>query len=304
MLKLRSIKKNNRENRKILNMCVIIGVCILVVLFIFVVCQKEYINARIRHSDENSKIPDEINNIISTNELDVKKPKSIHAVIPIFMYHFVRDDTGDYEYPENMIQPQKLEQQLKYLKENGYETIWASDLAHLESYQKPVALTFDDGWQDFYQNGFPLFKKYQMKASFYVITNLIGTPGYCTLEELKEIKASGLIEIDSHTVTHPRLATLTKENITKELYESKQYLKEKLDITTTVMCYPYGSFNAMVKQISKEAGYKMGLAMDGGIYDTNKSKDIYAIPRIYANRSMTMDTFANYVKKSNVQVVW
>lgn len=293
----------NKKTRVIIISIILISL-VVIGLIALLPYEREKAEGKLKKADENSKVLEEIEKTVNKEELDVKKPKSIHAVIPIFMYHFVRDDTGDYEYPENMIQPQKLEQQLKYLKENGYETIWASDLAHLESYQKPVALTFDDGWEDFYQNGFPLFKKYQMKASFYVITDLIGTPGYCTLEELKEIKASGLIEIDSHTVTHPRLATLTKENITKELYESKQYLKEKLDITTTVMCYPYGSFNAMVKQISKEAGYKMGLAMDGGIYDTNKSKDIYAIPRIYANRSMTMDTFANYVKKSNVQVVW
>lgn len=235
---------------------------------------------------------------------ETRKAKSVDAVVPIFMYHFVREDTGDYEFPENMVSPETLEEQLEYLKENDYQTIYKTDIGSLENFTKPVWLTFDDGWEDFYLNAFPLFKKYNMKASYYVITDLIGTPGYVKLEQLKEMKESGLIDIQSHTVTHPKLATLTKEKVTKELSDSKKYLKEKLDIDSDVICYPYGSFNDTVLELSKELGYKYGLAMDGGIYYTSKHKDIYSIPRIYANRSMTLNTFANYVKKSRVSVVW
>ena len=237
-------------------------------------------------------------------EKDLKLPKSIEAAIPIFMYHFVRDDTGDYEYPENMVKPSTLREQLQYLKDNGFETIYISDLENLQSYSKPVALTFDDGWQDFYINAFPIFKEFNMKSTLYVITGLVGTPGYCTLDELKELKASGIVDIQCHTVTHPRLATLSDAKIVQEIEESKKYLKDNLDIDSDTICYPYGSFNDKVITLSKNAGYTYGLAMDGGVYYTNKHKDIYSIPRIYANRSMTLATFANYCKKSQVNVTW
>lgn len=240
-------------------------------------------------------------NIITAN---LRVPKSVNASVPIFMYHFVRDDTGDYEYPENMMRPETLKAQLQYLKDNGYETIYKDDIAHLENFTKPVWLTFDDGWEDFYLYAFPLFKEYNMKASYYVITDLIGTPGYVKLEQLKEMKESGLIDIQSHTVTHPRLATLSSDEIYNELYNSKKYLKDNLDIDSEVICYPYGSFNNTVLNLSKEVGYKYGLAMDGGVYHTSIHKNIYSIPRIYANRSMSMTTFINYVKNSKVEVIW
>ena len=152
-----------------------------------------------------------------------KVAKSVNAVVPIFMYHFVREDTGDYEYPENMVRPESLRKQLQYLKENGYETIYKTDIGNLQNFTKPVWLTFDDGWEDFYQNAFPIFKEYNMKASYYVITNLVGTAGYVKEDQLKEMKESGLIDIQSHTVTHPRLASLSKEKITEELSNSKKY---------------------------------------------------------------------------------
>lgn len=237
-------------------------------------------------------------------EKDLKIPKSIEAAIPIFMYHFVREDTGDYEYPENMVRPSTLREQLQYLKDNNFETLYISDLENIQSYSKPIALTFDDGWQDFYINAFPIFKEYNMKATLYVITGLIGTPGYCTLDELKELKASGIVDIQCHTITHPRLATLNDDKIIQEISESKKYLKDNLDIDSDTICYPYGSFNDKVITLSKKAGYSYGVAMDGGVYYTNKHKDVYSIPRIYANRSMTLNTFANYCNKSQVKVTW
>lgn len=257
------------------------------------------------NSDNNSNSnSDKIFENIVKLEKELKVPKSINAAIPIFMYHFVREDTGDYEYPENMVRPSTLRNQLQYLKDNGYETIYISDLDNLQSLSKPVALTFDDGWEDFYTNAFPIFKEYNMKSTFYVITSLIGTPGYCTLDELKELKKSGIVDIQCHTVTHPRLATLSDAKIIEEIEASKRYLKENLDIDSNTICYPYGSFDDRVISLSKNAGYVYGLAMDGGIYYTNKHTNIYAIPRIYANRSMTLNTFANYCKKSQVKVEW
>lgn len=287
----------------------------LVLIFILLICILFLTIYIIKNSNDttsnasifnypNQTVNEENLNTANKIEKELKVPKSINAAIPIFMYHFVREDTGDYEYPENMVKPSTLRAQLQYLKDNGYETIYISDLENLQSYSKPVALTFDDGWQDFYINAFPIFKEFNMKATIYVITGLIGTPGYCTLDELKELKKSGIVDIQCHTVTHPRLATLSETKIIEEIEQSKKYLKENLDIDSNTICYPYGSFNDKVISLSKKAGFVYGLAMDGGVYYTNKHTNIYAIPRIYANRSMTLNTFANYCNKSQVKVDW
>lgn len=292
----------NGKKRKFIFLLTFFIIAILIIAIVVFIYFKKSPNLATITSLTNYNVYEKSNeNIITAN---LRVPKSVNASVPIFMYHFVRDDTGDYEYPENMMRPETLKAQLQYLKDNGYETIYKDDIAHLENFTKPVWLTFDDGWEDFYLYAFPLFKEYNMKASYYVITDLIGTPGYVKLEQLKEMKESGLIDIQSHTVTHPRLAALNSDEIYNELYNSKKYLKDNLDIDSEVICYPYGSFNNTVLNLSKEVGYKYGLAMDGGVYHTSIHKNIYSIPRIYANRSMSMTTFINYVKNSKVEVIW
>lgn len=244
----------------------------------------------------------EENEIKNEEENEIVKPKSFDAAIPIFMYHFVTDALGDYAYPENMISPSKLEAQIKYLVENNYETIFINNIEEIYKYDKPVALTFDDGYLDFYLYAFPLMVKYNIKSTLFVINKYIGAPGYCTVEQLQQMQESGLVRIEAHTVSHDRLANLSKDKVKEELQGSKTYLSENLDINSTVICYPYGSYNKGVIEEAKKL-YKYGLAMDGGVYYTNKD-DLYEISRIYANRSMPMETFINYCKKSNVNVEW
>lgn len=243
-------------------------------------------------------------NILNSEYVTIELDENIQitANIPIFMYHWVRDDTGDYPYPENMVKPSELRKQMEYLKENNYDVIFASEIDSLQHYDKPVILTFDDGWMDVYNEAFPLAKEYNMKICMYVITDLIGAPSYCTLEQLIEMRDSGLVEIDAHTLSHPRLAELSVEEMTKELVESKAYLKENLNIESRVICYPYGSYNKSVGNVASQ-NYDYGLLMDGGIYQYNSNNsNPYEITRIYAMRSMTINTFANYCVPSRVNI--
>ena len=81
-------------------------------------------------------------------------PSEIGRQVPVLMYHAVGDDCLGEEHL--FVRPAELEQQLQYLSENGYETIFFEDLAHLERYEKPVILTFDDGYDDNYTLLLPL----------------------------------------------------------------------------------------------------------------------------------------------------
>lgn len=227
---------------------------------------------------------------------------NIEANIPIFMYHWIREDTGGYEYPENMVKASELRKQMEYLKENNYDVIWVSDIAGLQHYEKPVILTFDDGWKDVYYEAFPLAKELNMKICMYVITDLVGTIDYCSVEMLQEMKDSGLVEIDSHTLSHPYLDEISAEQVTSELVDSKKWFKDNLDIDSTVICYPSGRRNQTVLSVAKE-NYKYGLLMDGDNFNYNSNtSNMYLIPRIYARRSMSLDTYKTYCQKSYVEV--
>lgn len=228
-------------------------------------------------------------------------PKSTSATVPIFMYHFILDDYGDYPDTENFLKPETLEEQLKYISENGYQTIYIDEMDDLYKYEKPVALTFDDCFVYFYDNAFPLLKKYNQKATIFIITDYINGENYLTEEQLKEIADSGLVKIESHTKTHNYLDEMTYEEQVTEAVESKERLESITGQEVTVYCYPSGRYNDETLDIIDDY-YDFGLEMLGGICNTDNLEDYYHIPRIYANRSMTLSMFASYLSQSNVSV--
>src|SRR5690606_36727505 len=98
-------------------------------------------------------------------------------------------------------------------------------------------LNFDDGFTDHYSVAFPLLKKYEKKATFFIIS---GKPsqdaGYANWEQLKEMVADGQ-EIAAHTVTHPNLPSLSESEIMAEISESKITIEEKLHTAVYSLAY-------------------------------------------------------------------
>lgn len=288
-----------KKNKKILIVLSIILLIILSCVFIILIVNKN------KQKSKDSYISNEnIVNIENVNKTSNEKKiyKELNVSLPIFMYHFILDDYGENLDVENFVKPSTLEEQLKYIVDNGYQTVFVNEIEDLSNYTKPVALTFDDCFVYFYNNAFPLLKKYNQKASIYIICNYVNGPNYLTTEQIQEMVDSGLISVQSHTLSHQKLSSLSLEDMKKELNESKLYLDSTYNINVDTICYPIGGYNERVIEYAKE-NYKYGLAMTGGVYYSNKH-DLYKIPRIYANRSMTIDEFANYLKKSKIEIIY
>ncbi|KAA9041790.1 polysaccharide deacetylase family protein [Ginsengibacter hankyongi] len=117
---------------------------------------------------------------------------------------------------------------------------------------------------------------YDLLSSFNDVT--IPTGLMMSWKEINQIINHG-IEVGSHTVTHPSLATLDKVDIQKELEESKSALFKHTGINPKIISYPVGSYNQEVKEASAVTGYKYGLAVNHKIYDL-KSGNNFEIPRI------------------------
>jgi hypothetical protein len=120
--------------------------------------------------------------------------------LPVFCYH----DVG----------AKRFEGHLRYLLENGYETIDCRQIVERlsvgEISPREVALTFDDGLESVYDAVFPLLKKYHMKAIAYVCPAWIGRPGFVGWEQCREMQESGLVDIQSHSYAHARVPTSLK----------------------------------------------------------------------------------------------
>ncbi len=183
------------------------------------------------------------------------------------MYHHIGPAEPDNKQAPFTISPDMLEQHLLFLKEKGYTPVSLKDLQTGTPVKKPVMLTFDDGHADNYDNLFPLLQKYQVPAVIFLITDKVGTEGYLTWEQIRQMLESGLVEFGSHTCSHRRLRSLPDEEIARELTRSKQLLEEKLGRPVTAFCYPFGAggFDKRVRTQVFKAGYKFDFSTKKGV---------------------------------------
>lgn len=211
--------------------------------------------------------------------------------VPILMYHAVSDNCWGIQ--QLFVSPKKLEEQLQYLQENGYTTVTFEDFDRLEQIEKPVMLTFDDGYSDNYTELFPILQKYNAKATIFLIYNKLDElPYYLTKEQVKEMNASGLVSFQSHTMTHRDLDTLDEEQLQYELAQSKLELTRLLQKEVFVIAYPTGKWSESSLKITKEQ-YQFGLLSRGGTYESGD--DRAKVSRYYVRRSTTLNEFMDMI---------
>lgn len=218
-------------------------------------------------------------------------PKNVN--VPVLMYHAVGDTPWGIE--ELFVTTSNLEAQLAYLVNHGYDPIWFEDLSHVQDYDKPVILTFDDGYDDNYTQLFPLLKKYNVKATVFVIAGYIGSNHKATEAQIREMADSGLVSIQSHTLTHEYLDTMNADAQEYELSESKKVLTRVTGRIPYVLCYPTGRFNKLTVEIGQKY-YNFGVKMTGGLYNT--SANSFYVNRYYIARYTDLSTFAYYISSA------
>lgn len=209
----------------------------------------------------------------------------------MLMYHYVTDDVAPLGTQKALaVSPETMEEHLKYLVDNGYDPIWFEDLEHVDEYDKPVILTFDDGHEDNYSELFPLLKKYNVKATFFVVTDFMNYVDICmNSEQVAELAQSGLVSIQSHTVTHPRLDMSTAESQEEEMRQSKLELTRVTGKEPFVLSYPYGKCSIDTRPLMGEY-YRFGVKMSGRVYVTGD--DPVLIYRYYVPRGLGVEAFA------------
>jgi peptidoglycan/xylan/chitin deacetylase (PgdA/CDA1 family) len=190
------------------------------------------------------------------------RPNEKGLKIPILMYHYISFSPWKNDIIRIGLStpPYIFDEQLQLLTNNGYTTITLDDMTGVMAGRsmlppKPVILTFDDGYEDFYLNAFPLLKKYHMKGIVFVITSLVGKPGYLTWPEIIEMAVTDNVMIGSHTINHLVLPVLNPDVLADELTTSKQILESHLGYPVEWFAYPYGDYNLKVVDAVRNAGY-------------------------------------------------
>lgn len=223
----------------------------------------------------------------------IPKEKIVNKV-PIIMYHYVRevDKNTDLLGWNLSINPADFEKQLNYLKENGYKTIHLSDLISGNVAEKSIVLTFDDGLTDFYTTALPLLQKYGFTASNGIITEMVEAWEHMTEDQIKKCVDAG-IEITSHSLNHPDMASLAETEAKRQLTESRDYLKNKFGVDVIGFVYPSGKYSDLVVKILGEEGYKIAITTEYGEADL-ANDNMLLLPRI---RIDNRDSYSGFVKK-------
>jgi peptidoglycan/xylan/chitin deacetylase (PgdA/CDA1 family) len=205
--------------------------------------------------------------------------------LPILTYHYIGNNPNPKDTARDnlSVSPDKFDAQMGYLAQNGYtpitfDTLYVAMTAGGALPTKPVILTFDDGYIDFYINAYPILRKYNFKAVSFIPTGLMDTGYYLHWSQIKEMQSSGLISFEAHSVHHSNLTALSSTDLKYEITESKRKLEEETGTKVNFFAYPYGSSNAYVWQAVKEAGYQGAVGTWSGKSMTPQY--IFNLPRI------------------------
>lgn len=219
--------------------------------------------------------------------------------VPILLYHHLQDvpPKASPLLRAWSISPKKLESQVQWLMAHGFHTITMAQLvAHLKHHQalpeKPIVLTFDDGWRDHYEIAFPMLKKYRCVATFFIITDSVGHSAYMNWDQIRRMSESGM-DMEAHTVTHPKLTRIPPQDAYREIEQSKKVLEDHLHRPVTIFAYPFGAYDDRVIGQVREAGYEAAAAVSGmnGSY-LYRADESYTLFRKVVMNYEALDHFA------------
>jgi len=219
------------------------------------------------------------------------------TLVPILMYHYIRlVDAGLDPMGYNLsITPDDFAQQMAWLQSQGYTSVSMATAQGCMSGAiacppRPIALTFDDGYEDAYSTALPIMQRYGMRGTFYIVNNFVGQPGYMTWEQLAAMRDAGM-ELGAHTVSHLNLTTLDQATAAFEIGQSKAELDSRLGISVTSFCYPAGFYDANIEAQVQAAGFTNATTTR---WDGDYS-DVLALPRRRVAGGTGIDSFVGLV---------
>lgn len=211
----------------------------------------------------------------------------------ILMYHNIDVPPKGARIPNLFVTPRMFRFQMWYLRAAGFKVVSIQNM--LDSVSRGdlrrdlVAITFDDGYVDFYTNAFPVLKQYGYPSTVYVVSGLVGKDStwdskneyfvkpLMDAKTILEISRHG-VEIGSHTKSHPELTLISQAEQLAEIENSKKELKTLVGHPVDSFCYPGGNHDLLVKEVVKKAGYLNAVSTQRG--HVERGFDPFALRRI------------------------
>ncbi|MBI4371176.1 MAG: polysaccharide deacetylase family protein [Elusimicrobia bacterium] len=220
--------------------------------------------------------------------------------MPALMYHKIGLPPSGSKLAKLWVSPTRFRRQLEYLRKNGYTAITFAEWRDAEAGrkplpEKPVLITFDDGYRNNYELAYPVLREFGMKACIFLVYETMdhhnawhdpaGEPWIpmLTWAQIREMQDSGLVELGSHTMKHRSLPSLPPDQVRWEVTESKKRLEDKLGREMTGFAYPYGAgaYVPAVRAAALEAGYRFDFSIKQGISTLPWNREAEAVKRLF-----------------------
>ena len=207
--------------------------------------------------------------------------------LPILMYHHIThlQPNATATWRTLTVTPEAFEAQVKWLADHGYHSINFSELVAyfrdgVPLPEKPIILTFDDGWTDDYAIVYPILRKHCMVGTFFppvAWVNRSNGSKVMTWPMIEEMSQGGM-EFGSHTINHYLLNEQMAQRITEELVGSKAALEQHVVLPVVALAYPGGGHNPLVVSLVPKAGYDAAVGVTAGVEQARS--DLFHLHRI------------------------
>jgi peptidoglycan/xylan/chitin deacetylase (PgdA/CDA1 family) len=253
----------------------------------------------VAHSARPSPTPTAVPQL---GELVVRKapiPVGPVTYVPILYYHYIRINPN----PRDRVgfglstPPAAFRAQMQYLQDHGFHVISLHQAVmaiqnHSGLPSRPVVLTFDDGYADFFSAAVPILQSHGFTATSFVITGHMGWGGYMTPNQI--VAADGMgFTIGAHTVDHVALAAQAPARATWEIKQSKLTLEALLGHPVRDFAYPYGSFNLYDMAQAKSLGFETAVSTLSGTW--HSAGQLFELSRVRIGGGLPLAYFANLV---------
>lgn len=212
----------------------------------------------------------------------------------VLMYHNIAEPPQGDRLRSLYVTPGMFSFQMWYLKKAGFRVVPLEDILAFARGERDddrmVSLTFDDGYEDFILNAFPVLKRYGYPSTVFIVSEMVGRDNLWDCDNMKTRKRlmsweqmaglrGGGVAFGSHTKTHPFLSKLEDRDVICEVRDSRTLLEERLGQPVDFFCYPYGDYDTRTVEALKRAGYHGALTTQRGF--VHRGDDPYEIRRSF-----------------------
>lgn len=218
--------------------------------------------------------------------------------VPILMYHYVSaPPPGAGAIRRGLsVPPERFEDHLRYLRDAGYQSITLHDLVLALQIghplpERPVVITFDDGYRDHYENAFPLLQAYGFTGTFFLITGFIddGHEDYVTWDHVIEMHAAGM-DMEAHGYTHPDLSGRDVDYLVWQMLGAKEAIEARTGEPVRFFCYPSGEYDDLAIRVLHSAHYWGAVTVAPGVEHSSDAP--FELSRVRIPGDMTAEGLA------------